>query len=280
MFVPILALMLAVLPGADCGMESQDCRLRPEHLGLVNGHVTFNVYGDRFAHITRMFAPPYFTRGFMLDIRLNGETADAASPTYAWTPACVERRGVVSDSWNVTTRTYTIAGKRGGIMEVMAQNVHSAARDLSVEVMQNGEAGYCRVWRFNPPDTFDPGYPAAIVCGTTLLDGKRSATFKAVPNRGIVRFYVAFAVDSPEKAKDIVAAALAEPERTISASGEDWNRRWSALLAKVPRFECDDAGLVRLYERSLLHFAMCEWNVDEFVTKPFYATGGMFGSCI
>ena len=280
MFATVFALLLAALPGADCGMESQDCRLRPEHIGLVNGHITFRVDGDRFARIARAFAPPYFTRGFALDIRLNGETADAASPTYTWTPACVERRGVAGDSWNVTTRTYAIAGERGGIMEVTAQNVHRAARDLSVEVVQSGEAGYCRVWKFNPPDTFDPGRPAAVVCGTTLPGGKTSAAFKAVPNRGVVRFYVAFAVDSPEKAKSVVEAALAAPEQAISAAGEDWNRRWSALLAKVPRFECDDAGLERLYKRSLLHFAMCEWNVDEFVTKPFYATGGMFGSCI
>ena len=261
-------------------MESQDCRLRPEHLGLVNGHVTFCTRGDCLARVTRVFAPPYFTKDFELDVRFNGENADLANPTYTWTPACVERRGVAADSWNVTTRTFAIAGERGGILEVTAQNVHRDARDLSVEVSQKGVAGYCRVWRFDPPTESEAGHPAALVQGTTLPAGKNSAVFRAVPNRGVVRFFVAFALGAPERAKQVVTAALAEPERTVADAVADWDRRWNALKAKVPRFECDDKGLERLYERSLLHFALCEWNVDEFVVKPFYATGGMFGSCV
>jgi hypothetical protein len=54
----------------------------------------------------------------------------------------------------------------------------------------------------------------------------------------------------------------------------------SDLFSKLPALERSHPGLVKYYNRSVMHLLMNQWRVPEFVVNPCYSTGAMKGGCV
>jgi hypothetical protein len=92
---------------------------------------------------------------------------------------------------------------------------------------------------------------------------------------GQIRFSIAIG-----KRESVLAAAkeaLRGPDFVVEDSLAD---RTKKLLERVPRFECDNKALERLYYRSLVHALMNKWEVPEFKLNPYYSTGSVKGGCV
>ena len=72
-------------------LNGKDCFLDDAHLGIVNGHLTTNVtFRDVFS-FHGLYAPPYASSNFMVDVRLFGERVP--TDTYKWYPFETRREG-------------------------------------------------------------------------------------------------------------------------------------------------------------------------------------------
>ena len=269
------------MPGEKSIMAAKDC-------GLVNGLLSVNGWIEDVAEVRRVHAPPYFCDDLFLRFRFNGKPVPATR--HVWRPEVLTREGTL-DGWRIVSRLYPLAGERTILMELSAENTGAAAATLKISHGMEGNPNYLETWRFSNPNT---GLPARKDGVFTRESGKRPAkiayapstfsgspvTFENVPPGGRRECHFAFAIGGGDETVEAVRRALADPAARIRESVEAWRARVRALAAKVPRFETDDHALVRLYHRSLLHFLLCEWNVPEFMVRPYYPTGGMFGVCM
>ena len=272
------------------GMGSENSILEAGDCGLVNGHLSLNGWVEDVAEVRSLFAPPYFCGDFRLSVLFNGTNAVATHSF--WRPEVLEREGRL-EGWSLKSWLYPIAGERGAILAVEAKNLAATASTLKVECALTGTPGYHRKWQFYPPETgmlrwkdgvYSRGSgpkPARIALSTTLEGCPLRPAFLAdvLPQESRL-FYLAIGIGDLESADALVKKAIADPEATIGRSVSGWRERVRRLASRIPRFDSDDPGLRRVYCRSLLHFLLTEWNVDEFVLRPFYATGGLFGACL
>ena len=291
------------IDGCQSIMEAQDC-------GLVNGLLSVNGWLKDVAEVRRLYAPPYFCADLRWSFRFNGK--HVATTSYRWRPEVLTREGAL-DGWRVCSRLYPVADERAIVLEIEAFNTNATAATLNIEHEMAGHPSYLAKWSFSSPQSDLPSWRDGVKAHES---GERStkiayaeSSFKAgpvvfadvPPGEGwSCRFALAigacgrqnpdadvYCQDSRrvlpklnDEADIMVRRILSDPIAVIRRSVAVWRGRVRALAAKTPRFETDDVGYRRIYMRSLLHFLLGEWNVDEFVVKPYYPTGGMFGSCM
>ena len=252
--------------GGQSVIGASDC-------GLVNGYVTLNGWIEDVATVKSIWAPPYFCADFVLRLSFNGE--DPKATGYFWRPEALVREGTVP-GWKLKSRLVPIVRSRGAILEIDVENVSGAEATLEIRQNVTGTVKSQETWGFGKPKG-DGKRKAKLSVGSTAGEVARLTDVRAGERRKV--FY-AVAIGEADEADGLVAKAVAAPEGTVAAAVADWRERVRWLAEKMPRFESDDPRLVRLYDRSLLHLLMVEWNSDWFVVKPYYATGGLAGGCL
>ena len=244
-------------------------------LGMVNGWITFNGRIEDVARVAGAYAPPYFSEDFLLDVTFDGRRVRAGG--YQWRPEVLTRTSE-REGWRITSRLYPLAGRRGAILEVSASNACANARTLKVARSSSGGVGQTGHWGFQRPcGRHEKGLAASV--GWTLGEGD-AAELKDVPAGQTRTFHLGFALGEETAAKALVAEALADPRKAVAAAVADWRARVRRVAESVPEFRCSDARYERLYNRSLLHLLLCQWNTDAFCLRPYFATGGVNGGCI
>ncbi len=269
------------MPGEKSIMAAKDC-------GLVNGLLSVNGWIEDVAEVRRVHAPPYFCDDLIIKFKFNGKPVSAARNV--WRPEVLTREGSL-DGWRIVTRLYPLAGERTILLKVTAENMGKAAATLKISHEMEGNPNYLEKWQFSSPRTGLPirkdgvltresgVRPAKMAFASSTFSGS-PVVFADVPSGGRRECHFAFAIGGGDETVAAVRRALADPAERIRVSVDAWRARVRGLVAKVPRFETDAAAFTRLYHRSLLHFLLCEWNVPEFVVRPYYPTGGLFGVCL
>ncbi|MBU0608146.1 MAG: hypothetical protein KKI08_09665, partial [Armatimonadetes bacterium] len=75
-------------------------------------------------------------------------------------------------------------------------------------------------------------------------------------------------------------AAVQAGDEAITAAQQEWDDCVADLFTRIPRFEASDERLTKFYNRSLVGLLLNQWRVPEFVTSPYYSTGGINGGCV
>jgi hypothetical protein len=83
--------------------------------------------------------------------------------------------------------------------------------------------------------------------------------------------------DEPGSSVNQIAA---DPSGAITTATREYARQVNEVFARLPTFTSDNQQLVRWYNRSLVHFLMNRWDVQEFVLHPYYVTGSIKGGCV
>lgn len=268
------------------------CILDEEHFGIVNGRATVGVQYHGLTGIHGLWAPPWVSSDFSLEVRLWGRELPAENAR--WLPYRVDRSG----QWQgVAVRTVTalVEGEPGLVLQVELTNRSRAAVTVPVTVRASGSLDKVAMWEFPRPASSTPTTPSHGPSRLLLGQGGHAIALSVHPMTGAWsdaglsadltlqagqrrRFSVAVAL-GPTETAGARAARLSSSLSPLSAATRAWERRAADLLARVPTLEASDPRLTAWYNRSLAHFLTNRWNVPGFMLHPYYSTGSIKGGC-
>jgi hypothetical protein len=265
------------------------------HFGIVNGKLTCGIpYQDAFA-VRGLWAPPYVSTDFRLDIKLFNQSL--ATNHYTWHPFYVERSGSVQGI-GVKSLTMLVPGSRAGLMQVTLKNTSAEPRTIPVALAARGTLDLSKRWEFRAPRS-KTATKASFADGTLRLEqGKQAIVLRAdaalrwndarpdaggsisLPPSGEAKFCVVYAVGPSAEAQSQCEKIVAAPEQSIAGARAAYADRVRDLYQKLPQLESSSPELKQLYDRSLVHLLMNRWDVPEFVLHPYYSTGSVNGGCV
>lgn len=279
-----------VLPGSANILKESD-------FGIVNGAITPGVpYGNVLA-LNGLYAPPYASSDFVLEMWLFGERVPTRG--YEWFPIEVRRKGALYGI-HVSSVTALAPGQRALVLAVTLQNAGKRARMIPLQFKITGSLDYVHTWDFGRPDTTKKkteavGSPSRVVrrndAGAIVIETDiQNLKWEPWSSHWVTQtmlapgvrqtYYVAVAVGDAQKSEAICDESLKQAPKVIASARQEFENRTSDLFAKLPRLEASDERLVKFYNRSLLHFLLNRWQVDQFILNPYYGTGSVLGGCL
>lgn len=277
---------------------SGDMNIMDEHqVGIFNGHVTTDTTYRDVMSLSGLFAPPYASSDFRLEVRLFGETIPTRN--YMWYPFQVLRSGAVQGV-EVSTTTVLPPGKRAVVLEVTLENTTAIEKQVPVQFNFLGSVGYVKAWDFGVPDTRTANTKttaerrrvvrhssaAAVVLATDLPDPKWEPwsshweTHVVLAPKQRKTHYTVVTIGPQQEAVQQSDQLLADPGKAVAEARTDYAAQTKDLFNKIPRLDASDKRLVAFYNRCILPFLFNKWNVSEFVLHPYYSTGGINGGCV
>lgn len=267
-----------------------------EHFGIINGMLTSGINYKDAASVSGLWSPPYVSSDFLLEVRLACEKIPATH--YTWRPSEVERSGEAA-GLSVSSSTTLIYGRRGGLLGVTFSNLSDEARDVPLEIRVSGTLDRTDTWEFARPASKTPAPPAFD--GKTLLitqetqcialrsdmegltwDSPASSwkSHVALGPKQQLQLNIAFAIGDKTEALNSCNNLIANPEQAHLEARKEYAARVAGIFDKLPRFSSNNESLVKLYNRSLVHFITNRWDIPEFLLHPYYSTGSIRGGCV
>lgn len=309
----VFSLILSVVPGAAAeqsrsgsdpfALDGARNIVQEEHFGIVNGKMTSGIKYQNVLGVAGLWAPPYVSSDFTLDITALGERIP--TERYTWHPFHVERAGTVQ-GLDVASVTMLIPGSRAGLLEITFTNPGQEARTVpvviavrgSLEIAGPADANGGKGWSFATPAS-KTATTRKIVDGALLLEqGNLAIVLRAshgvawqdaqppgrgsisVPPAGSAKLYVAFGIGPSAEAQAACQKIIANPGQTLDEAHAAYTERLNDLFGKLPRLESSSPELEQFYHRSLVPLLMNRWDVSEFVLHPYYSTGSVNGGCV
>ncbi len=295
-------------PGADgFALAGRDNILAQEHFGIKGFMLTASVPYQDVLSVRGLWAPPYASADFMLDVRLAGEKVP--TDDYVWNGNECRRRGALGEL-QVDSSLVVAMARRGGVLEFTVTNTASAAVTVPVQLVIRGGVDNVSFWEFSGPGSSEasltweerargwaprPDNPQLL---TKCRDGGALAVGASLPlprwemlcghwegsltlEPGAARtVHIAFAMGEGDASEADCCALLAAGHDAVAAARRDWAEQVSLLFDRVPRLQAADPRLTRFYQRSLVGLILNQWHVPEFVLDPYYSTGGINGGCV
>ena len=287
-------------------------------IGIINGMLTGNGPYRNAMSIKGLFAPPFVSSDFYLEVRLFGEKVRASR--FKWYPSEIVRHGE-SHGIKVDSSLIGAARRRAFILSVKLTNTGADAVDVPLQIAINGTLDYNRIWEFGTPRSLTGtgvtpsrngvllhNNHGAIAVDTTLSglsyrDYSRmlEGTITIGPNSEY-EFMMVVAIGYRENSRrDAVksqwtnlgyarlseatavadaTALLAAPQSALEDARRSFAARVEDLRQKMPVFHSSYEPLNRWYSRSLVHLLLNQWiDVPEFFLNPYFSTGGLNGGC-
>ncbi|MGA3168233.1 MAG: hypothetical protein ABSF14_19195 [Terriglobia bacterium] len=282
----------------DPFMFPGDRNIRDEdHFGIINGLITTGVNYRDIGSLSSLYAPPYASSDFLLEVRLFGEKVP--TKRYEWHPTEVPRKGEVHGI-SVSTTSCLVHGVRGGLLELTLQNTTSEKKKIPIQLNILGSLDYLKVWEFSYPNTTKKTTTAvsevkrvvrenqagAIAVGADLEDMRWEpwsshweGEVVLLPGQRTTH-YVAVAMGDRTDCRRVCNQLLKNPAKEIADSRQASRDETKDLFTKLPKLEASNRSLVEYYNRSIVCFIINKWKVPEFVLNPYYSTGGIKGGCV
>lgn len=297
-------------------MDGSENIREEEHLGIVNGLATTGVPFKSVLSIKGLYAPPYASSNFSLEMRMFGEKVP--TETYKWNFFEIHRQGKIKDV-AVSSVFMLVPGMRAVISAVTVKNSGAKEKTIPFQLNLTGDLDYIRFWQFATPESHRPTDALSKQGGGGIyvwmypLDKYLDAGKKVVRanDAGVIvvgadfkgdlrwegssscwggiislapeeqqTFHVILTIGDHRKANDECNRILNSPERIMKESRQEWSKKINGFFTKFPKLEAQDPRLEQFYNRSLTPFFMNRWEIPEFLLQPFYSTGGVSGGCI
>ncbi|MEN6642391.1 MAG: hypothetical protein ABFE08_08105 [Armatimonadia bacterium] len=283
-------------------LAGRDNITREEHFGVKGFKLTASVpYGDVLA-VKGLWAPPYASSDFVLEVRLAGERVP--TDEYSWDGNSCERQGRLGELEVSSSFVVPMEG-RAAALEVTVTNAGAQAVTVPVQIVIRGAVDEVSFWEFSGPGCSERETPwaeralawqseaemvvkrkegRALAVATDLpmarwktLCGHWEGTLTLEAGemrRGEV--VVAMGPEAVEEAEALLAAGAGG----VQKAREEWRSAVAEVFERVPGLEASDERLEMFYNRSLVGLLLNQWRVPEFVTQPYYSTGGINGGCV
>ena len=282
---------------AEISLDARANIMEEGHFGVVNGRISAGIPHRTLLAVRGLYAPPFASSDFALDVRLFGERVPASD--YRWYPVEVRRAGLVRGV-QVNSETVLAQGRRALLVRLSLTNLTKNPIAVPIQIEASGSLDHVRFWGFARPSTEKRKTRAEVVGSQVLLANDAGAIALAsdlpallwepwsshwvtqvtlTPGARRV-WHVAVAMGPRGEAMRESAALLTNATSEISNARDAFARRWRDLFTKLPRLESPNARLVNFYNRSLMHLILNRWDVPEFVLKPYYSTGAVLGGCL
>ena len=288
--------LMAVLAGwaaaelPDFSLPGEANILEEAHFGILNGYSTVGTPYRHALSLSGLFAPPYASSDFFLDVRLFGERVP--STAYRWFPIEVRRSGV-RRGIHVESSAVLITGRRALLLVMIFQNTGRSEVRVPLDVEFRGSLDYIHRWEFSRPVTDKQTTTAIARAGRLIRQNQSGAIVVGTDMPGMQwepwssHWVTSLTLAPRESRTHYLAVAigncdelLRDPAGWIAKSRQEYAERVKGLFERLPRLEASDARLVRFYNRSLMHLLTNEWRVPEFVLQPYYGTGAVLGGCL
>ncbi len=279
-------------------IRGKDSVISPDDLGLVNRKLALNGYYVDIAEIRGLWAPPYFSRDFRFRMRFNGRPV--RSTDYLWAPDMLTRYAR-SGAFQLTSKLVPAADRRGAVLVMEVVNRSKKAETLTLQFEAAGLLGKHFLWEFNHP-TGGNFTTASVEKGVLVLAAEdyqirfgsslpldfvqpvcagvcNTPDLKFAPGEKKV-FYSCLSIGPAKEAKADMDYLLADPAQAVVDARKNWEARVEKLFSRMPRFVSDNKSYEKLYNRSLMHLLLNEWDVPEFILNPYYGTGSINGGCV
>ena len=240
--------------------------LRPEHMAIMNGWATAGVNQNRALSVNGLWAPPYYSEDFALDVRLNGQEAKADD--FCWYPYGIEREGRAGNL-HVHSLTALCAGMSAFVMRVSLTGNPGEA--VCAQILTQGSVGRQDFWGF--------GRQKAAQNEGCEIALRSSQTELTLDENGKALFWLAAAIGEKGQAQTEADSIRADWEGAVQAQFAAYDRAVTDLFERLPSFSCENPALNAFYKRSLVHYITNRWDIPEFHLRPTYCTGGARGGC-
>jgi len=267
-----------------------------ETFGIINEHITTRVNYRDVGTISGLFAPPYASSDFLLELRLFGEKIQ--TDNYRWYPFEVKREGKINGVY-VSTSTVLSKGERAGLIEIKLNNKNGKQLEIPLQFHIQGGINYIDRWEFARPDArgktvnevkegviFKKNQDGCIIIQTDIPGlywfelGSRWDTKISLNPGEEISFHVAFEIGDPEINGNVTSLILSDPAGSVYAARNAHKDKVEDLLTKLPRFISKNKDLENYYYRSLVVLITNKWRVPEFVLNPYYGSGAIIGGCV
>ncbi len=294
-------------PSGVFAMPGRGIITAEEHFGIKGFMLTCSVpYRDALS-VRGLWAPPWASTDFLLEVRLDGEIVP--TDDFLWNGNECRRQGGLREL-EVESSLVVPMDRRAALLEFTVTNTGSAAVSVPVQLVVRGGVDHVSFWEFSGPGSseaslpwaerapgwaLDPGDPGllakrrpdgAIAVSTDLpMDrwetpcGHWEGALTLQPGESRTA-HVAVAMGRVEQAGDDCRRLLRSGHDGVLAARAQWAVEVEELWRRVPRLEASDPRLTRFYERALVGLLLNQWRVPEFVVDPYYSTGGINGGCV
>jgi hypothetical protein len=268
-----------------------------DHFGIINGHITVGVNYRDVAGIGGMYAPPFASTDFVLEMRVDGRRVPTTD--YSWTPVEVRRKGNAGEI-EFVSETVLLHGRRAGILLLTITNRGSRAANLPLQFNILGSLDRVEMWGFPRPQTQKQATTASAEANRIVRSNAAGSISIACDAEGLrwepwsshweTRFsiapgasrviHIAFGMGVREESGKEVETALADPVASVRAARDGLQNELKDLYSRIPVFEAADERLTAYYRCSATHLILNRWRVPEFILHPYYGTGSIKGGCV
>src|SRR5690606_18136354 len=267
-----------------------------ENFGIINGRVTTRVHHQDVGTISGLYAPPYASSDFLLEMTLFGERVQTTG--YRWYPYKVIREGEVNGV-AVTSNTVLTADHRAGLLRMTFHNQTGVAVVMPIQFHIRGGLNYTDKWEFARPkgdrktqntvtssNLTKSNTEGSIILSSDIPDmvwfelGSRWDTKIMLGAGETASYHLAFEIGAPNMKGEAVSDILNDPERAINDARDRYTNQVKDIFTALPRFSALDKRLENYYNRSLVTLITNSWQVPEFILQPYYGSGGVIGGCV
>lgn len=270
-------------------------KMAEQNYGIANGVITARVHYPDIGGISSLFAPPYASSDFSLDLRVYGERVK--TKRYQWYPFELFREGEVNGI-AISTNTVLLDGERSMVLKINLRNYTGQLQSVPLQLQISGGFGYVKSWDFLRPDArakttneVSDGWmkrsnsDGSLVIGTNLPNpiwfdpgGIWSSNLTLEPNAS-ADYYVLL-----ELGKELngvkTTRMLADAEKAVLDARSAYGKEVDQLLARLPKLTASNKRLEEYYYRSLVVLFTNKWKIPEFVLQPYYGSGGVIGGSV
>jgi hypothetical protein len=267
-----------------------------ESFGIINGHVTVGVNYRDVGSVSGLYAPPYASSDFTIEMRLFGEKVQTKN--YQWYPYKVKREGEIN-GLRIVTSIVLMKGERAGLLMIKLSNQTDKSLLIPFQLYIRGGVNYVRKWEFLRPDArkqtqnevksgrmIRANDDGTIVIQTDIaglswfeLGSCWDTQLTISPGEEITRS-ITFEIGKTPYEENLSERILADPSGTIDEARQSFDNKANDLFAKLPLFRAADKRLEQYYYRSLVVLLTNKWNVPEFILHPYYGSGAILGGCV
>lgn len=270
--------------------------MKQSNYGIANGNITARMHYENIGGLSGIFAPPFASSDFSLDLRVFGEIVPTKE--YRWYPYELYRSGEINGI-SLSTETVLVPGSQKLILKINLRNYTGENQDVPIQLQITGGFGYVKRWDFLRPDA--KGKTTNEVKGNYMKrineDGCLSISTSlpepvwfdpgsmwqsriSLAPGASGDYHVLIELGRNPTDPQLSRKHLENAEQLIGEARAAYAKETDELLQRLPKLTASNKELEAYYYRSMAVLFTNKWKVPEFVLQPYFGSGGVIGGSV
>lgn len=273
--------------------------LLPGHLYCKSSGTSVEIRQTSFG-IGNIISPPYFCYPFSGKFSLFHQPVSVSD--FDWYPAGAVLKGKEINGVGSVMSVIPLWKSRGILAEITLENRSDREIKIPAEWIAEGQIGKSENWEWYPPFAMKSNpQDIQVKSGQGALEFWNESTIALIKSQELridtVRSntLVGEITLKPGQKKSISLVVLIgsnsetqiqEAEELMRNPGNvqteafaNYNQMLNDVESKVPKFS-GSPQLEAFYQKGLLTFLTCRWDIPEFISSPWYAESGIDGGAL